>query len=189
MFKDIVVRNRSYRRFYQDERISMQTLHDLIDLARNTGCATNGQALRFRLINDEADCQKMFESLAWAGRLPDWPGPSEGERPTAYILILVEKALGAKRDTDVGIAAQTILLGATELGLGGCMFGSIKREEVMAWQGLDPEKYVFPLVIALGKPKEDVRIVDVPESGDIAYYRDANGVHYVPKRALDDLII
>ena len=188
MLKDIVRKNRSYRRFYQEERLSPETLRDLIALARVTPSTGNTQSLRFRPVCAPEDCAGVFSTLGWAGLLPDWPGPGEGERPAAYILILTDKALDSKRGTDVGIAAQTILLGATELGYGGCMLGNVKRNELLALQGLDPEKYALPLVIALGRPKEDVRLVDAVDGGT-RYYRDAAGVHYVPKLPLEDLII
>ena len=188
MLKDIVKKNRSYRRFYQDERLSPETLRELISLARITPSTGNTQSLRFRPVCAPEACAEVFSTLGWAGLLPDWPGPEEGERPAAYILVLTDKSLDGKRGTDVGIAAQTILLGATELGYGGCMLGNVKRERLLALQGLDPERYALPLVIALGKPKEDVRLVDA-ENGNTRYYRDAEGVHYVPKLPLDALII
>lgn len=189
MLKDLALKNRSYRRFHESERISLETLRDLIALARVTPSAANAQALRFRLVHEPSDCAGVFATLGWAATLKDWPGPSEGERPAAYILVLVDKSLGGNRDVDVGIAAQTILLGATELGLGGCMLANVRRPDLLAQQSISPEEYALPLVIALGRPAEDVRLVPLPDSGSTAYYRDAASVHYVPKRALEELIV
>lgn len=189
MFKDLVLKNRSYRRFFQEESISFETLKDLIDIARNTAASVNFQVLKYKLVNDKNDNEKVFENLAWAGLLRDWKGPEDGERPSAYIIILCDKEISQSKPIDVGIAAQTILLGAAEKGLGGCMFGSIKREQLAEDFYIDPEKYSIELVIALGKPKETVKLVSLPENGSTAYYRDENGVHYVPKRSLDEIII
>lgn len=189
MLKDLVLKNRSYRRFYQNEEISFETLKELIDLARNTAASVNFQVLKYKLVNDTEGNRKVFENLAWAGLLKEWKGPEEGERPSAYIILLCDKSISQSKPVDVGIAAQTILLGATEKGLGGCMFGSIKREKLAEDFNIDLEKYSIELVIALGKPKETVKLVDLPESGSTAYYRDENGVHYVPKRSLDDVIL
>ena len=188
MFKDLVLRNRSYRRYDESARVSTETLRELIALARVTPSTGNTQSLRFRPVNDPEGCAGVFSTLGWAGLLPDWPGPEAGERPAAYILVLTDRSLDGKRNTDVGIAAQTILLGAVERGLGGCMLGNVQREQLLRLQGLDPEKYALPLVIALGNPKEEIHIVPAGEGGT-RYYRDANGVHYVPKLALEDLII
>lgn len=188
MLKDLVLRNRSYRRYHEEDRIPAETLRELIALARVTPSTGNTQSLRFRPVSSPEGCAQVFSTLGWAGLLKDWPGPDAGERPSAYILVLVEKAVGDKRDKDVGIAAQTILLGATELGYGGCMLGNVQRERLLQLQGLDPEAYALPLVIALGRPKEDVRLVDARD-GDTRYYRDAAGTHYVPKRPLDELIV
>ncbi len=189
LFKDIVAKNRSYRRFVEADKISTETLTELIELARLVPSGANAQALKFMLVNSEEDNAKMFPTIGWAGALPDWDGPVEGERPAAYIIMLCDLEIGKNKQTDVGISAQTILLGAVEKGLGGCMLGNIKRSEIAEKFNIDTEKYSIDLVIALGKPNEDVRIVDVPESGKTAYYRDENTVHYVPKRSIDELIV
>lgn len=189
MFKDLVLKTRSYRRFYEDFSVTEETLRDLVDLARNTASTVNSQALRFKLITSESDRETVFSNLAWAGLLKEWSGPEKGERPSSYIIIMCDLSVGCNKHFDDGIAAQTILLGATEKGLGGCMFGSINRSRLASELNIDLEKYSIDLVIALGKPKENVVIVDVPDNGNTAYYRDADGNHYVPKRSLDDLII
>lgn len=189
MFKELVIKNRSYRRFFEDYSVSEETLRDLVDLARNTASTVNSQALRFKLITSFDERKTVFKNLTWAGLLKDWNGPDEGERPSAYIIIMCDLSVGCNKHFDDGIAAQTILLGATEKGLGGCMFGSINRKALAEELGIDLEKYSVDLVIALGKPKETVKIVELPENGSTAYYRDENGTHFVPKRSLDDLII
>lgn len=189
MLKDLVLKTRSYRRFYENESVSINDLRDLIDLARNTASSVNSQALRYKLVNDKEDNAKVFETLAWAGLLKDWKCPEEGERPAAYIIVMYDLSVGMVKNRDEGIAVQTILLGATEKGLGGCMFGSVNRKKLAESFDIDTEKYEIGLVLALGKPKETVKLVEIPESGSTAYYRDENGVHYVPKHSLDDIII
>jgi nitroreductase len=128
----------------------------------------------------------IFPHLAWAGYIEDWPGPAEGERPTAYIVILGDKDISPSFHCDHGIAAQSIMLGATEQGLGGCMIGSIQRDELRAALAI-PERFEILLVLALGKPSEKVVIENA--NGNIKYWRDADNVHHVPKRALDDIIL
>ena len=189
MFKELVIKNRSYRRFFEDYSVSEETLRELVDLARNTASTVNSQALRYKLITSHNERETVFGNLTWAGLLKDWHGPEKGERPSAYIIIMCDLSVGCNKHFDDGIAAQTILLGATEKGLGGCMFGSINRKALAAELGIDLEKYSVDLVIALGKPKETVKIVELPETGSTAYYRDENGIHFVPKRSLDDLIV
>lgn len=188
MLKDLVAKNRSYRRFYE-EPISTETLKELVSLARITPSTANSQALKFCLVNTPEENAMVFRTLSWAGALPDWDGPEDGERPSAYIIILCDQTLGKNKMTDDGIAAQTMMLGAVEKGLGGCMLANINRSELAKALGIDTEHYTIDLVLALGKPKESVVLVDMPESGDPRYYRDENQVHYVPKRSLEDLII
>lgn len=189
MIKDLVYQCRSYRRFYEDCRIDESTLKELVDLARMTASTANSQALKYRLVVKEDECAKLFPNIFWAGALLDWPGPEEGERPSGYILICCDQILGSNKLWDEGIAAQTILLGAVEKGFGGCMIGSFKREEAANVMGIDTKRYSLDLILALGKPKETVKIVPLKEDGDVRYYRDENQVHYVPKRKLEDLII
>jgi nitroreductase len=188
MIEDLIRRNRSFRRFHQDRSIPRETLHGLVNLARLSASAANLQPLKFFLSHDPEQNARIFSCLAWAGYLQDWPGPLEGERPAAYIVILGDKDITTNFGCDHGIAAQSILLGAREMGLGGCMLGSIKREQLRTLLNL-PEKYEILLVIALGEPKEEVVLTEVGPDGSIKYWRDEAGVHYVPKRKLEDIII
>jgi len=188
MIKDLIIKNRSYRRFFQEVSIDRRTLTELVDLARLSASGANLQPLKYILSCDPQKNALIFPHLAWAGYLKDWPGPSEGEKPAAYIIILIDTQIRDSVGCDHGIAAQSILLGATERGLGGCILGSIQREALR--KALDiASRYEIPLVLALGKPSEKVVIETVDQTGDIKYWRDAEGTHHVPKRALDDIII
>jgi len=191
MFKDLVAKNRSYRKFYEELKISTDTLVSLVDLARLSASARNMQPLRFLLSNDSSENSKIFQAIAWAGYLDKWSGPKEGERPSAYIVILEDlKCSGGDILTtyDTGIAAQTILLGATEIGLGGCMIGAINHKNIKKSFNLSDE-YRIKLIIAIGKPKESVIVEKLEYSEDLRYWRDEQGVHHVPKRDLEDIII
>lgn len=187
-FIDLVRQSRSIRRFYQDRPVALETLRELVDLARLAPTGSNRQSLRYLLSCDPARNALIFPHLGWAGYLRDWPGPVEGERPSAYILILNDSSTSNSPGCDHGIAAQTILLGAREKGLGGCMIGSIRRGELRLALALDL-RYEITLVLALGWPKEQVVIEPLGQGGDVRYWRDAQGVHHVPKRSLDELIL
>jgi nitroreductase len=186
--RELIEKNRSYRRFHQDVPISYQTLRELVDLARLSASGSNRQSLRFYLSNNAQTNAIIFPTLKWAGYLRDWPGPAEGERPSAYIILLNDTEISKTPGCDHGIAAQSIMLGAAERDLGGCMIGSVDRDQLRAALSMDPH-YEILLVLALGKPGEKVQIEPVGPDGDIRYWRDEAGVHHVPKRSLDDLII
>jgi len=189
VIRDLIIKNRSYRRFYEDYFVSLDTLKELVDLARLSASAANKQPLKYLLSCDPIRNAKVFSTLAWAASLKDWPGPSEGERPSAYIIMLEDKDLSNPYvKYDVGIAAQSILIGATEKGLGGCMMAAIQREKLRKKLAI-PSGYGIELVVALGKPKENVVIDTAPPSGDTTYWRDGDGVHHVPKRSLETIII
>ncbi len=189
MLKDLIQKNRSYRRFYQETPIDRRQLLEWVDLARFSGSGANLQSLKYILSFDGKKNAKIFPLLKWAGYLKDWDGPVEGERPSAYIVMLSDKEIRLNFSScDQGIACQSILLGATEAGFGGCIINSVDTEAQRSVLHI-PDRFEIVTVIALGKPKETVVIEDLGKSGDIKYYRDADGVHHVPKRKLEDLIV
>lgn len=188
MFLDLVKANRSYRRFFENEAMTRDQLLTLVDYARQTPSGANKQALKYFLSNTKELNDKIFPTLAWAGYLTDWPGPEEGERPSGYIVVLQKEGFKMATPADSGIAAQTILLGAVELGFGGCIIASIQKEKLREALGIS-ENYEIVLVIALGKPKEKIVIDEIERDGDIKYWRDEEAIHHVPKRKLKDMII
>lgn len=187
-FRDLVLKNRSYRRFDESHTISRETLVELVSLARCTASAANLQPLKYILSTEPEMNARIFPCLAWAGYLKDWDGPAPGERPSAYIVILLDETIAKNCFCDDGIAAQTILLGAVEKGIGGCMIASIQRDKL----GLEleiPDHYEIRLVLALGKPAEGVKLEDLEPGADIRYWRDEEEVHHVPKRKVEELIL
>ena len=188
MIEELVKRNRSYRRFHQEVAVSRETLKGLVNLARLSASAANLQPLKYILSCGAEKNAAIFSCLAWAGYLKDWPGPAEGERPAAYIVILGDTEISKNFGCDHGIAAQTILLGARAQGLGGCMLGSIQRDRLRDLLHI-PAALEILLVLALGRPQETVVLEDLPADGSVKYWRDAAGVHHVPKRRLEDIII
>lgn len=188
MIRDLIIANRTCRRFYQEIAVERETLRELVDLARLSASAANRQPLKYILSCDSQKNALIFQCLGWAGALKDWPGPSEGERPSAYIIILGDTEINKAFGCDHGIAALSIFLGAREKGLSGCMHGSVKRDELRKALGILP-RYEILLVLSLGKPKEKVVLETLEPGGDFNYWRDSDNVHHVPKRRLDDIII
>lgn len=186
-FEELIRGARSFRRFHEGDRIPLDVLVKVVDLARLAPSAGNRQALRFSVVSPAADCARLFQYLKWAGALKDWGGPAVGERPTGYILILGPSAAGGPA-IDIGIIAQTMQLGATALGYGACQLGAFKREDVDREMGV-PEPWATHLVLALGRPAETVVLEELPADGNTNYWRTPDGVHHVPKRALRDLLV
>jgi len=184
MFEELVKRARTYRRFDESAPISTETLRGLVNIARIASCGGNSQKLRYIIVSNPEDCAILFPNLAWAAAIKEWDGPVEGERPTGYIMILSDGNPGH----NVGIAAQTIQLAATETGFGVCMMGAIKRDEIKADFNI-PEDMNLHLVLAIGKPGETVVIEPMSADGSTAYWRSEDGVHHVPKRSLEEVIV
>jgi nitroreductase len=184
--KHLVKMTRSYRRFEQ-KSVGCEVLSGLVDCARVTASAANLQPLKYIVSSSPEINDRIFECTAWAGYLKEWGGPANGERPVAYIVILEDPSIAINAAVDVGIAAQTIVLAAAEQGIGACMIGSLKRDRLR--ESLEvPAGMRIALVIALGYPAEEVVLEDIGDNG-VKYYRDANGVHHVPKRRLDEVLI
>jgi nitroreductase len=188
MIEELVTGNRSFRRFFQDEAISLDSLKGLVNLARLSASAANLQPLKYILANAPAKNAEIFSCLAWAAYLKDWPGPAEGERPAAYIVILGDQEISHNFGCDHGIAAQSILLGAREKGWGGCLLGSIQRDRLRELLTI-PGNLEILLVIALGRPREKVVLEEIAPGECCKYWRDEQGVHHVPKRRLADIIL
>lgn len=188
MLKTLVLQNRSYRGFDETYRFKKEQLENYVDLARLSASSANLQPLKFFCATDAETVNKIQPLTAWAGSLKELKLPRDGENPTAFIVICIDKDITdnmAPFMRDVGITAQTILLAATEEGNGGCMIGSFNKEEI---QKMLPDNLVPALVIALGRPIETIRLC-VAKDGDVKYFRDENNVHYVPKRKLEDICL
>ena len=187
-FRELVANNRTRRIFDQSRPVALDTLVELIDLARLTPSGMNKQPLKYVAVADDTVCADIFPLLGWAGYLKDWRGPAEGERPTGYIIILLDTAIADSPGCDHGIVSQTIMLGAVEKGLGGCIIGTVNRKKLAGLLDL-PDEYEVLLVLALGVPAEDVVVEALPSGGKIEYWRTSDGTHHVPKRGLEEVLI
>ncbi len=186
----LIKQTRTCRRF-SGSPIEMSTLKGLIELARLSGSAKNGQPWQYAAINSPKTCDTIFPHLGWAGYLPDWKGPSPEERPSAYILCLLnhDRLNVAEKHAhfDLGIASQNILLGACELQLLGCRIGAFSAKVSKLFKM--PDNLSLELIIALGEPKEHIVIEEAKDAHDIKYWRDKEHIHHVPKRPLNDILI
>ena len=186
--KELIRKNRSYRRFDQEYNVSTESLRDLVDLARLSASGANKQPLKYVLCSQPDTNKKVFATLGWAAYLKDWTGPIEGERPSAYIIILGDVSIRSSFGVDPGIAAQSVTLGAVEQGLGACIIATINKKELREALNIS-KQFEILFVLALGKPIEKVVIEPLGSDGNIRYWRDKYGVHRLPKRSLEDLII
>lgn len=190
MLKELLTKSRSYRSFDESVRIEKAQLVQWIDHTRLCPSSINLQMLKYRIVCDTAECEKVLGATRWAGKLKDTKLPPKGHAPTAYIVICADTDVihnATQFGKDVGICAQTIMLAACEDGFGGCMIGSFVPETIADILSL-PQSCVPTLILALGKPDETIVITDEASDGSVTYYRE-NGTHYVQKRRLENLII
>jgi nitroreductase len=189
MLENLIRKNRSCRRFYQNNVVNLQTLEGLVNLARLSASAANLQPLAYILSCNTKKNEEIFSCLTWAAYLKNWSGPEEGERPAAYIVVMLDLTISKDPGCDHGIACQSMMLGAREKGLAGCMIGAIDREKLKQVLNVSNQHKIL-LVMAIGKPKETVVIEPVLDPDkSIKYWRDEKGTHHVPKRSLQDIIV
>lgn len=187
MLVELLKRNRSYRRFFEEERIQEETLAAWIDNSRLCASGRNIQALKYVIVQSREACHAVFPTLTWAGYLKDWDGPEEGERPAAYIIQLLDKSLAENCLCDEGLQLQTILLSAVEKGFGGCIIKAFNHPVLRKILQL-PDNLQISYVLALGRPKEEV-VLEPMRENDVRYWRTADGLHHVPKRSLEEILI
>ncbi|MBQ3079256.1 MAG: nitroreductase family protein [Clostridia bacterium] len=186
-FLELVKNSRSYRSFDGNRPVLREELVKMVECARFAPSAVNRQALKFFLSADEKTNSVIQPYTKWAGKIKHMQLPPAGHMPTAFVVILADTGIAPASSvkTDVGIAAQTILLAAAHMGLGGCMIAAF---DPAVHQALKlPSNLEVSLVIALGKPDEEIVLEDA--KGNIDYYRDEDNVHHVPKRTLGELIV
>ncbi len=187
MIKDLIIKNRTYRRYDESVDIPEEKLIEWVDLTRYCASGRNAQPLKYIISCDKEKNKKVFSTLAWAAFLNDWDGPVEGERPAAYIIQLLDTDIANNFFCDDGIAAQSILLAAVEEGFGGCIFRSINKAKLTELLGI-PGQFQIINVISLGKPIEKV-VIDDLANNDYKYWREEDGTHHVPKRLLKDILL
>ncbi len=186
----LVLRTRSYRSYDQSRPAEEDLLLSLVDTARFSASAGNLQPLRYRLCTAKDEVEGMTTLTKWAAYLTDITLPPDGHHPTAYIVICHDtdvSPVSPMSMVDVGIAAEVIALGATEAGYGSCMIGSFDKSGVSAFLSI-PKNLTPVLVMALGTPDESV-LISAVNHGDTKYFRDDAGLHFVPKRELEDVIV
>lgn len=192
MLKDLVIRNRSFRGYDESRKISEEELLELVDLTRYTASSANTQPLKYHIAHEKEEVDAIQALTKWAAALPQLSLPYPGQCPTGFIVICLDKSIAPNETAflrDIGIAAQTILLAAAEKDLGGCMIGNFNRAALKELLKL-PETVEPNLVVAIGKPAEEVVLTEVGADGNTRYYRDETGtVHYVPKRSLNDILL
>lgn len=187
-FLELIKKTRSYRRFDNSKKLDDAFMTDMVDSARLAQSAANAQPLRYVTINSDEMCEKIYPCLRWAGRLKDWDGPVESERPVAYIAVYAdsEAPAVASPQVDSGISMQNMCLAAMAQGVGSCMIGNCVKKDINELLGVN-ERYSLLYVVAFGYPVENVVLTDC--DGDVAYYRDADGNHFVPKRIHEDVLL
>ena len=141
----------------------------------------NRQVLRFRPVLEP---ELILPHITLGAALPDEHLPKPGTEPSAFLVVCSTVPEDKVMDIDLGFAAQSILLKATQMGLGGIFILTFRKEAVKEALSLPLEPVA---IIAIGKPAESVFLL--PSDGENLKYYRKEGVHYVPKLTINHLII
>jgi len=183
---EAAVSRRTIRRFTQ-KPVPMRVLKKILNAARLAPSGGNIQPCEYVLVTEKSLLEKVFSTLKWAMYLGSSGAPSEGERPTAYVVVLVNtrrKAEGG--EVDCAAAIENMVLTAWEEGVGACWMASVDRERLRGILSI-PEHCRICFVVALGYRAEEPVVEDM-KGEDVKYWRDENGVLHVPKRRLEDIV-
>jgi nitroreductase len=179
----LVAKNRSTRGFDTSFKVRKDQLRSLVEVARLVPSARNQQVLRYRLVTED-EAHLVLPHIRLGGALPELNLPLPGTEPNAFVVICSEKE-GRYVDMDMGIVAQTMLLRAVEMGLNGVIIAAFDRDKIANALSLS---LAPQLLLAVGRSAEQVEITDISLGDNVNYYRE-NGVHFVPKLRIEDLII
>ena len=182
----IMEKNRSYRGYDQSFVVKRDMLERIVAVNAKIASAKNQQVLRFKLVTKETGADIIVQNMKLGGLLPELHLPYPGTEPEAFIIICSTIPENKFVDIDLGIAAQSMLLKATEMGLSGIMIGAFNKAKVTEAFNLPYEPL---LILAIGKGKETIKLQPVDASDKLAYYRDENDVQFVPKIRWEQLIL
>ena len=187
-FRELVTKCRNYRRFDGTVPVSEGMVRELVELACYAPSVSNLQPLKYIAICDPSLVAALYPCLSLTDSPADCPGLAENDSPRAFIVMLGDFSVSSDFAFDSGIAAQTMLLGATASGLGGFISGFLEPEKVRKLLKI-PESFSILMAIALGKPVGTVVIDQMGDDDSVCCFRDANGIHHVPKRVVDDVLL
>ena len=181
----LLKKNRSYRGYDKKTKVSLEQLKKIVAVNPLLPSGRNQQALRFKLVTHDTGAGKVLANIKLGGALPELHLPFEGTEPEAFIIICSTVPENKILDIDLGISAQSMLLKAVEMGLNGIMIGAFNKENIRQEFDLPYEPL---LILAIGKGAETIRLVEINEDESHKYYRQ-DGVHFVPKVKLEQLIL
>jgi nitroreductase len=182
--ESLLKKNRSWRGYDSSRKVTEDELKQIVQATTFAASGMNKQRLRYRLVTAE-EAAKVLPHITLGAALPEEHLPHKGEEPGAFIVVCATEAENKVIDIDMGIAAQTMLLKATEMGLGGIFILNFRGEAIREALGLATNPIA---VIAIGKPAEKIFLVPVHSGADLNYYR-RDGIHYVPKLQVEDLLV
>lgn len=182
---ELLLKNRSHRGYLKDYVVSRQELERIVSVCSRIPSACNQQVLRYHLVTKGPEADIILRNIRLGAALPELHLPLPGTEPEAFIVICSTVPENKLVDVDLGIAIQSMLLKAAEMGLNGIAIGAFNRENIQRELSLP---YHPLMILAIGKGTDRIELTPIHEADSHAYYRQG-GTHYVPKIPAAELII
>ena len=179
-------KNHSYRGYKKDFVVTNDMLKRIVNVNTKIASGKNQQVLRFKLVTKGEDADFVLQNIKLGGMLPELHLPFPGTEPKAFIIVCTTVPESKMLHVDIGIAVQSMLLKAVEMGYNGLIIGAFNAKKI-------EEAFALPyppvLILAVGKGSEKIELTEISANESHAYYRDENGTHYVPKVRWEELVI
>lgn len=182
---ELLLKNRSQRGYLKDYVVKREELERIVGVCSKIPSARNQQVLRFRLVTRDTGAEKVLRNIKMGAALPELHLPFPGTEPEAFVVVMSTVEENRMVAVDLGMALQSMLLKAVEMGLNGLVIGAFNPAKIAEELDLP---YNPLMVLAIGKGIEKIELTTISPDESHAYYRE-NGVHYVPKVAAKDLIV
>ena len=163
MVLDIIKSRRSIRHFLEMP-IPSEVLYSLLEAARWAPSGSNSQPWLFVVIRKQANIQKikMFS-------------PGLGGDPTALIVLCSDASVATRTYLmSIAMAAQNILLTATENDLGSCVIRSFNQAAIQSLLHL-PSHVMPELIVSLGYPAKPAKVPSRRPSEDVVHWEEYGG--------------
>lgn len=181
----LLLKNRSHRAYDTSYVVARRQLEAIVSVNTKIPSGRNAQRLRFKLLEASEGGEGFCRFLHLGGYLPELHLPAPGTEPQAFIVVCSTEAESPTIDIDLGISLQSMALKAVEIGLNALIIRAFDHNEVKQALNLEIEPIA---VLAVGKGLDKIELTEIPAGASTRYYRK-DGVHYVPKIRIEDLLL
>jgi len=190
----LFIKNRSVRGYDPSRKVSLEELREIIAVNSKIASSKNWQVLRFKAVTSGPEADVVNANIKMGALFrkrhasdpennPDLP--LKGTEPQAFVVVFSKEPENSSVLIDLGISLQSMSLKAVELGLNCLMIRAINKAALKEAFSTELEPVA---VLAVGKSAEKIFMLPIHDGENQEYFRK-EGIHYVPKLQLEDILI